>query len=30
VDGTLAELHLEAFVPADDATAGLLQEGGPW
>jgi transcriptional regulator with XRE-family HTH domain len=30
VDVTLAELHLEAFLPADDATARLLQGGGPW
>jgi hypothetical protein len=25
VDVTLAELHLEAFLPADDATAAILQ-----
>jgi len=26
VDVTLAELHLEAFLPEDDATARILQE----
>ena len=26
VDVTLAELHLEAFLPADDATARVLRE----
>jgi len=29
VDVTLAELHLEAFLPADDATATILRSG-PW
>ncbi len=26
VDVTLAEIHLEAFLPADDATARILRE----
>lgn len=32
VDVTLSELHLEAFLPADDATATLLRHraGLPW
>ena len=28
LDVTLAELHLEAFLPADDATARILHERG--
>jgi hypothetical protein len=30
VDVTLAELHLEAFLPADEHTARILGSHGSW